>query len=87
MNLFYSMTEKLFFYARHSICEEGVDLTMKKVSLRIEDEILEILKILCGTDNVSEAVRIAILFYLQNMVISQICIKLSEISHLHLFMK
>ena len=39
---------------------------MKKVSLRLEDEILEILKILCGTDNVSEAVRIAILFYLQN---------------------
>lgn len=39
---------------------------MKKVSLRIEDEILEVLMILCGTDNVSEAVRIAILFYLQN---------------------
>ena len=39
---------------------------MKKVSLRLEDEILEILKILCGTDNVSEAVRIAILFCLQN---------------------
>lgn len=28
---------------------------MKKVSLRIEDEILEVLMILCGTDNVSEA--------------------------------
>lgn len=66
MSLFYSLPEKLFFYVRHSICEEGVDLTMKKVSLRLEDEILEILKILCGTDNVSEAVRIAILFYLQN---------------------
>ncbi len=60
------MTEKLFFYARHSICEEGVELTMKKVSLRIEDEILKMLMFLCGIDNVSEAVRIAILFYLQN---------------------
>lgn len=39
---------------------------MKKVSLRIEDEILEVLLTLCGTDNVSEAVRIAIMFYLQN---------------------
>ena len=39
---------------------------MKKVSLRIEEEILKMLMILCGTDNVSEAVRIAILFYLQN---------------------
>lgn len=39
---------------------------MKKMSLRIEDEILEVLMILCRTDNVSEAVRIAILFYLQN---------------------
>lgn len=66
MNLFYSMTEKLFFYARHSVCEEGVELTMKKVSLRIEDEILEALMISCETDNVSEAMRIAILFYLQN---------------------
>ena len=58
--------EKLFFYARHSICEEGVDLIMKKVSLRIEDENLEVLMTLCKTENVSEAVRIAILFYLQN---------------------
>lgn len=41
-------------------------MIMKKVSLRLEDEILEVLMILCGTDNVSEAVRIAILFYLQN---------------------
>ena len=39
---------------------------MKKVSLRIEDEVLEKLMVLCGTDNVSEAVRIAIMFYLQN---------------------
>ena len=66
MYLFYSLPEKLFYYARHSICEEGVDLTMKKVSVRIEDEILNILMVLCGTDNVSETVRIAILFYLQN---------------------
>lgn len=66
MSRFYSMPEKLFFYARNFICEEGVDLTMRKVSLRLEDEILEILKILCGTDNVSEAVRTEILFYLQN---------------------
>ena len=57
MNLFYSMSEKLFFYVRHSICEEGVDLTMKKVSLRIEDEILKMLMLLCGTDNVSEVVE------------------------------
>lgn len=39
---------------------------MKKVSLRIEDEIIEKLLALCGTDNVSEAVRIAISVYLQN---------------------
>lgn len=39
---------------------------MKKVSVRAEDEILETLMILCGTDNVSEAVRIAILLFLQN---------------------
>ena len=39
---------------------------MKKVSLKIEDEVLEKLMVLCGTDNVSEAIRIAILFYLQN---------------------
>lgn len=39
---------------------------MKKVSFWIEDEILEVLITLCGTDNVSEAVRIAIIFYLQN---------------------
>lgn len=39
---------------------------MKKVSLRIEDEILKVLMILCGKDSLSEAVRIAILFYLQN---------------------
>lgn len=39
---------------------------MKKVSLRIEDEIIDKLLILCGTDNVSEAVRFAILLYLQN---------------------
>lgn len=39
---------------------------MKKVSLRIEDEVLEKLMVLCETDNVSEAVHIAILFYLQN---------------------
>lgn len=58
--------EKLFFYARHSICEEGVDLIMKKVSLRIEDEVLENLMALCGVDNVSETIRIAIMFYLQN---------------------
>ncbi len=36
------------------------------MSFRIEDEILEILNILSGTDNVSEALRIAILFHLQN---------------------
>lgn len=34
--------------------------------MRIEDEVLEKLKVVCGTDNVSEAVRIAILLYLQN---------------------
>lgn len=39
---------------------------MKKVSLRIKDEILKMLMLLCVTDNVSESVRIAILFYLQN---------------------
>lgn len=39
---------------------------MKKVSVRAEDEILETLMILCGTDNVSETVRIAILLFLQN---------------------
>lgn len=39
---------------------------MKKVSLRIEDEVLEKLMVFCGADNVSEAVRIAIMFYLQN---------------------
>ena len=58
--------EKLFFYARRSIREEGVDLTMKKVSLRIEDESLDVLMTLCKTENVSESVCIAIQSYLQN---------------------
>lgn len=39
---------------------------MEKVSFRIENDILKALMILCGTDNVSEAVRIAILSFLQN---------------------
>lgn len=39
---------------------------MKKVSFWIEDEILEVLMMLCGTGNVSEGMRIALLSYLQN---------------------
>ena len=49
-----------FFYARDSIRKGGVLLGTKKVSFRVEEGDLELLKLNIGTDNTSEAVKMAI---------------------------
>lgn len=55
-----------FFYARYSIHKGGVDLAKEKVTLRIEKGELEFLKEKYDTDNLSEAIRMAIIECLLN---------------------
>lgn len=50
-----------FFYGRGSIRKGGVHLSKQKVTLRIEEGELELLKEKYKTDNQSEAIRLAIM--------------------------
>lgn len=50
-----------FFYGRCSICKGGVYLSKQKVTLRIEEGEVELLKEKFKTDNQSEAIRLAIM--------------------------
>lgn len=49
-----------FFYARHSINKREVHLAKEKVTLRIKEGELVLLKVKYNTDNQSEAIRLAI---------------------------
>jgi len=49
-----------FFYARYSSRKGGVDLAKEKVTIRIEEGELDLLKAKYHTNNLSEAIRLAI---------------------------
>jgi hypothetical protein len=50
-----------FFYARYSIRKGGVSLVKQKVSVRLEADLIVSLTNKYGTDNKSEAIRLALL--------------------------